>query len=280
MIKKTFTQTQIIALGFFLMIAAGTLLLLCPFSSRTGNVPVLDALFTATSASCVTGLVTVDTYSQWSRFGQVVILILIQIGGLGFMTIATLFSFFLRRKISLRERGILQESMNSDRIGGIVRLVRLVLKGTLLCEGLGALLLSFRFVPLLGWGEGLFYSIFHAVSAFCNAGFDLMGRYAPYDSLVRFQADPLVNGVLIALIVMGGIGFLVWQDVVAYRWHWKEYTMQTKLVLTVTAVLLLGGTRASGCWSVTGCLPGRRLPYSCWKRCLPLPVCGQPGLIR
>ena len=132
MIKKTFTQTQIIALGFFLMIAAGTLLLLCPFSSRTGNVPVLDALFTATSASCVTGLVTVDTYSQWSRFGQVVILILIQIGGLGFMTIATLFSFFLRRKISLRERGILQESMNSDRIGGIVRLVRLVLKGTLL----------------------------------------------------------------------------------------------------------------------------------------------------
>ena len=242
MIKKTFTQTQIIALGFFLMIAAGTLLLLCPFSSRNGSVPVLDALFTATSASCVTGLVTVDTYTQWSRFGQVVILILIQIGGLGFMTIATLFSFFLRRKISLRERGILQESMNSDRIGGIVRLVRLVLKGTLLCEGLGALLLSFRFVPLLGWGEGLFYSIFHAVSAFCNAGFDLMGRYAPYDSLVRFQTDPLVNGVLIALIVMGGIGFLVWQDVVAYRWHWKEYTMQTKLVLTVTAVLLLGGT--------------------------------------
>ena len=220
--------------------------MLCPFSSRNGSVPVLDALFTATSASCVTGLVTVDTYTQWSRFGQVVILILIQIGGLGFMTIATLFSFFLRRKISLRERGILQESMNSDRIGGIVRLVRLVLKGTLLCEGLGAFLLAFRFVPLLGWGEGLFYSVFHAVSAFCNAGFDLMGRYAPYDSLVRFQTDPLVNGVLIALIVMGGIGFLVWQDVVAYRWHWKEYTMQTKLVLTVTAVLLLGG--ALGIW--------------------------------
>ena len=241
MIKKTFTQTQIIALGFFLMIAAGTLLLLCPFSSRNGSVPVLDALFTATSASCVTGLVTVDTYTQWSRFGQVVILILIQIGGLGFMTIATLFSFFLRRKISLRERGILQESMNSDRIGGIVRLVRLVLKGTLLCEGLGAFLLAFRFVPLLGWGEGLFYSVFHAVSAFCNAGFDLMGETGAFSSLTGYVGDPLVNLVICLLIVVGGLGFLTWQDVAAHVRHVSQYRLQSKLILLTTLALLVGG---------------------------------------
>ncbi len=240
--ERTFTQTQIIALGFFIMIVSGTLLLMCPFSSRSGTMAnPLDALFTATSASCVTGLVTCDTYRQWSLFGQLVILGLIQIGGLGFMTIATLFSFLLRRKISLRERGILQESVNSNQIGGIVRLVRMILKGTFFFEGIGAVLLSVRFVPMLGAAEGIYYGIFHSVSAFCNAGFDLMGRYEPYSSLVRFQDDWLVNLVMIALIVTGGIGFLVWNDLWLHRWHWGKYTLHTKIVLVVTAVLLLGG---------------------------------------
>lgn len=240
--RRTLTQTQSIALGFFCMIVIGTLLLMCPFSSRTGiAVSPLDALFTAASASCVTGFVVCDTYTQWSLFGQLVILVLVQIGGLGFMTIATLFSFLLRRKISLRQRGILQESMNSNQIGGMVRLVWLVLKGTLLFEGVGAVLLSIRFVPMLGFGTGIYYGIFHAVSAFCNAGFDLMGRFSPYSSMVQFRDDWFVNLVLIVLMVMGGIGFLVWKDVCTWKWHWKQYTLNTKIVLTVSGILLFGG---------------------------------------
>lgn len=240
--RKTFTQTQIIALGFFLMVLVGTLLLMCPFATRTGvSARPLDALFTATSASCVTGLVTCDTYRTWSLFGQLVILMLIQIGGLGFMTIATLFSFILRRKISLRERGILQESVNSSQIGGIVKLTRMILKGTLLVEGSGAVLLSIRFIPVLGPAEGIYYGIFHSVSAFCNAGFDLMGRFEAYSSLVQFQTDWFVNLVLIALIVTGGIGFLVWKDLCEHTWHWRKYTLHTKIVLTMTFILLFGG---------------------------------------
>lgn len=240
--RKNFTQTQIIALGFLIMIVVGTLLLMCPFSSRSG-VPAkpLDAIFTATSASCVTGLITCDTYTQWTLFGQIVIITLIQIGGLGFMTIATLFSFMLRRKISLRERGILQESINGMQIGGILRLVKMILKGTLLFEGAGAALLAVRFVPRFGPAKGLYYSVFHSISAFCNAGFDLMGFYEPYSSLVWFQEDGLVNATLIMLIVVGGIGFLVWQDLLEHRLNWRKYSLHTKIVLSVTAILLFGG---------------------------------------
>lgn len=240
--KKRLTQTQFIAIGFILIIMAGTLLLMLPIASRSGEgTDFLSALFTATSATCVTGLVVFDTYRHWSLFGQIVILLMIQIGGLGFMTIGVFFSIFLRKKISLNTRGILQESVNTLQIGGIVKLVKKIVKGTLLFEGLGAVLLSLRFIPLFGPAEGIYYGIFHGISAFCNAGFDLMGRYEAYTSLTPFQTDPLVNLVIISLILIGGIGFVVWDDVIQNKLNFRKYQIHTKIVLTMTAILTFGG---------------------------------------
>lgn len=239
---KHLTQTQFIAVGFFLIIIAGTFLLMLPASSRSGEwTDFLSALFTATSATCVTGLVVVDTYCHWSLFGRLVILLMIQIGGLGFMTIGVFFSIFFRRKIGLKTRGILQESVNTLQIGGIVKLVKKIVKGTLLFEGVGAILLAIRFIPRFGFSEGLFYGIFHGISAFCNAGFDLMGRYGEYTSLVPFRDDFIVNAVIMALILIGGLGFVVWDDMVENRFQIKKYQLHTKIVLTVTAGLTLGG---------------------------------------
>ncbi len=240
-----FTYPKIIALGFFILILLGTLLLMLPWASRDGkSVGLLTALFTSTSASCVTGLVVVDTYTQWSLFGQLVILGLIQIGGLGFMTILTLFSMLLRRKIGLTERTLLRESINTMYIGGIVRLTRKILLGTLLFEGLGALLLSTRFIPKMGWLDGIFNAIFTSVSAFCNAGFDLMGRYEQYSSFVTMQNDTVINFTLMALIIIGGIGFFVWDDIQINKLHFKKYKLHTKLVLSTTAALIILGTIA------------------------------------
>lgn len=238
--KKRVSYPALIALGFFIMIVAGTLLLMLPAASKSGEpAPFLNAMFTATSASCVTGLVVYDTFTRWSGFGQAVLLALIQTGGLGFMTIITMFSLFLRRRIGLTERTLMRESINTMYIGGIVRLTKRILTGTVLFEGAGALLLSLRFVPLLGFRQGLWYSVFHAVSAFCNAGFDLFGRFGEYGSLSLFAEDGLVNGTIMALILIGGIGFFVWEDLCENKLHFRRYSLHTKLVLVTSAALVV-----------------------------------------
>lgn len=238
------TYVRIIASGYLLVIIGGTLLLLLPGATRAGNeTDFLTALFTATSATCVTGLVVVDTYTHWTSFGHTVILIMIQIGGLGFMTMGVLLAMFLKKRITLRTRGLLQESMNGMQMGGIVRLVRMVLRGTVMIEMAGALLLAFRFIPVFGWKKGILYGVFHSVSAFCNAGFDLMGEYSgQYSSLVAFYDDAVINLVVMALIIIGGIGFFIWKDLKENKLHLKKYRLHTKITLLMTAILLVGGT--------------------------------------
>ncbi len=240
---KKLTYPQLIALGYLMLIAMGTLLLSLPVSSRDHiSAGLIGALFTATSATCVTGLVVFDTYTQWSVFGQIIIILLIQIGGLGFMTIVTLFSFLLKRKIGLKERGLLRESVNTMYVGGIVRLIKKILVGTLLFEGLGAVLLSIRFIPQMGLAEGIYNGFFHSVSAFCNAGFDILGKYGKYSSLITYSDDAVVCLTIAALIVIGGIGFFVWDDVSKNKLHFKKYQLHTKLVLSMTAILLVVGS--------------------------------------
>lgn len=246
MLKKKWhsklTATRTIAVGFLGIILAGTVLLMLPIASADGKpAGLLTALFTATSATCVTGLVVVDTYSGWSVFGKAVLLALIQIGGLGFMTVGVFVAVLMKKNIGLKERGILQESMNTLQIGGIVRLVRKITIGTLVIEGAGAVLLAARFVPQMGWIEGICNGIFHSISAFCNAGFDLMGKTEEYSSLVSYSGDFLVNITAMALIIIGGIGFLVWDDLQKKKLRFKEYLLHTKIVLVVTAVLIFGG---------------------------------------
>ena len=241
MIRKL-TQPQMIVIGYALIILIGSLFLMLPAASRDGLATSFpDALFTATSASCVTGLVIADTFNKWTMFGQCIILALIQIGGLGFMTIGVFFAIILRRKIGLWMRGTLQESVNILQIGGIVRLAKKIMLGTLLFEGVGAALLAFRFQEQMGWGKAVYYGIFHSISAFCNAGFDLMGKDAPYASFTGYYDDPLVNIVIMALIIIGGIGFFVWNDVSAHRYHISRYRLHTKIVLVTTAILVIGG---------------------------------------
>lgn len=234
---------MIIAMGFAILITIGTILLSLPFASRSNvSAGFLEALFTATTSTCVTGLVIIDTYTQWSLFGQLVILALIQIGGLGFMTIITLFSFFLKRKIGLKERGLLRESVNTMYIGGIVRLTKKILIGTLIFESIGALLLSARFIPRMGVIEGIYNGIFHSVSAFCNAGLDLMGKFGQYSSLTTFSGDAVVCLTVIALVITGGIGFFVWDDISINKFHFRRYQLHTKIVLITTAFLIVGGS--------------------------------------
>lgn len=242
-LKRHISQTQFIAYGFFLIIMAGTLLLMTPFASRDGqSEPFLNCLFTATSASCVTGLVVADTWTQWSLFGQIVLLIMIQLGGLGFISIGIFLSIVLRRKIGLKERGLMQESVNTLQIGGMVKLARKIILGTAIFEGAGAVLLSIRFIPEYGLLRGMWYGIFHSVSAFCNAGFDLLGHTLPYNSLCAYTGDWLVIGTISILIVVGGIGFIVWDDLSRKKWNFRKYMLHTKIVLVSTAVLLLAGT--------------------------------------
>lgn len=239
--KAKLSNVQIIALGFFIMILLGTGLLMLPISS-VSPASFGDALFTATSASCVTGLVQQDTGTYWTTFGQLVIITLIQIGGLGFMTIATLFLLLLRRRMGLRQREVVVEGISYNQLGGFAPFIRRVLLGTLLMEGLGAALLSIRFVPEMGLGRGIYYGVWHSISAFCNAGFDLMGPCSgPYSSFTAYAGDPLVSLTVCALILVGGLGFLVWDDLAHNKFRWRRYRLQTKVVLTVTAALTLGG---------------------------------------
>ncbi len=236
------SQTQYIAYGFFILILTGTLLLMLPFASRSGeSIGFVDALFTATSASCVTGLIVADTWSQWTLFGQLVIITMIQIGGLGFVTIGVFFAIVLRRRIGLRQRGLIQESTSALKIGGTVKLAKKIVFGTLCFEGIGAILLSIRFIPEFGALKGIYYGVFHSISAFCNAGFDLMGRREAYSSLTSFYDDWVVNLVIMSLIIIGGLGFIVWDDISRHGLHVKKYLLQSKIVLLTTAVLVLGG---------------------------------------
>ncbi len=239
-LKRKFSQTRIIALGFLSIIAIGTLLLMMPFASKSGeSAGFVPALFTAVSSSCVTGLIVLDTATSWSLFGQIVIISLIQVGGLGFMTIATMFSMLLKRKMGLREKEIMVESINTEHIGSIRNITGKIIAGTAIFEGAGALLLATRFIPEFGWAKGIWYSAFHSISAFCNAGFDLMGIKEPYSSFVSFADDPVVILTLSLLIVIGGIGFLVWDDISKNKLKFKRYQLHTKIVLTVTAILLV-----------------------------------------
>ena len=234
------TPAQIIILGFLGLILVGALLLTLPFATRDGlGAPFLDALFTSTSATCVTGLVVHDTYTYWSEFGQLVILALIQVGGMGVVTVAVAVALLSGKRIGLRQRFVMQESISAPQVGGIVRMTDFILKTMFLIEGTGALILAVRFCPEMGLTKGIWYALFHAVSAFCNAGFDLMGFRQPGSSLTHYVGDPVVNLTVMALIVCGGIGFLVWDDISKNKLHFHAYRLQTKIVLTVTACLLV-----------------------------------------
>lgn len=238
--KRKFSQTRLIAMGYISIIIIGTVLLMLPISSIGGeSAGFVPALFTAVSSSCVTGLVVLDTATSWSVFGQAVIITLIQIGGLGFMTIATMFSMLLKRKMGLREREIMVESINTEHIGGITKLTGKIALGTAIFEGVGAVLLATRFIPEFGLAKGIWYSVFHSISAFCNAGFDLMGIREPYSSLVTFSDDAVVILTISLLVVVGGIGFLVWDDISKKKLKFRRYQLHTKIVLTVTAFLLV-----------------------------------------
>lgn len=240
---RRLSRVQTIALGFLLIIAAGTILLMLPIASRDGeSVGFLNALFTATSSTCVTGLVVVDTYTTWTLFGQMIIILLIQIGGLGFISIGVFFSIFLKRRIGLKERNLIQESVNTLQIGGAVRLVQKIVCYSIVIEGTGALLLMIRFIPQFGWLKGIWYGVFHSISAFCNAGFDLMGQFEPYGSLTMYYDDVLINLVIMALIIVGGIGFIVWDDISAHKWKMNKYMLHTKIVLVMTLALIIGGS--------------------------------------
>lgn len=239
--SKAVTPTKHIAVAFALIILTGALLLTLPIASRDGvSSGFRPALFTATSATCVTGLVLYDTFTQWSGFGQGVILALIEIGGLGFMSAATLVIFSLRRKIGLKQRMVMAQALSLNDLEGVVRLQRLVLFGSLGVEGIGALILMLRFLPEMGFVTALWWGVFHSISAFCNAGFDVFGCITPGASLMEFQSDPVVLLTLAALIVVGGLGFLVWEDLVTKR-KFKKFSVYTKLVLLTTLALILSG---------------------------------------
>lgn len=241
--RRVLSPARSILLGFAAIIVLGTLLLSLPFATASGHsAPFITALFTATSATCVTGLVLQDTATYWSGFGQAVILCLIQTGGMGVVTIAVSANLFAGKRIGLRQRWTMQQSISAPNVGGIIRLTNFILRTAILLELGGATLLAIRFVPLLGFFRGLWYSLFHSISAFCNAGFDLLGSvYEPGCSLCAVTGDPLLIFPLIFLIVAGGIGFLTWGDLRDYGFRWRAYNLQTKLVLTTTAVLLGGG---------------------------------------
>ena len=233
--------TQIIAITFAAIILLGTLLLTLPAASRDGvSCGFRPALFTATSATCVTGLVMYDTWSQWSSFGQTVIICLIEIGGLGFMSAASLFVFLFRRKVGLKQRMLMAQAMSMDEMSDVVKLQKWVLLGSLAIQLAGALVLMAWFWPAYGFRQAAVWGVFHSISAFCNAGFDIFGSIAPGMSLITFNADPVVCITLMALVVLGGLGFFVWEELV--RLHsFKKFSIYTKLVLITTGVLIVGG---------------------------------------
>lgn len=239
-VRKHLSTFQTIILGFVIVILFGAVLLMLPFATRgSSGASFMDALFTATSATCVTGLVVEDTATYWSGFGQAVILLLIQIGGMGVVTLAVAFTMISGKKIGLMQRSTMQESIAAPQVGGIVRLTSFIVKTAFVIELLGAICMFPVFYRDFGWKKGIWYAVWHSVSAFCNAGFDLMGVREHYSSLVSYVSDPVINMTVMLLIVIGGIGFLTWNDIRVHKWHWRKYRMQSKIVFVVTAVLIV-----------------------------------------
>ena len=233
------TSFQVISLGFLSVILLGSLLLMLPIATKSGQcTSFLDALFTATSAVCVTGLIINDTATYWSLFGQGVILMLIQIGGMGIITIAIAIATVSGRKIGLMQRSTMQEAISAPTVGGIVRRTQFIIRTTILIEIIGAVLLAPVFCRDFGFWKGIWYSLFHSISAFCNAGFDLIGIRSPFSSLTSYSVQPIVNLVIMVLIVAGGIGFLTWEDIKNHKWHFKKYRMQSKVIFMVTGLLI------------------------------------------
>ena len=239
---KKLNVTRLIALVFAAIILLGALLLMLPVSSRNGiSCGFIPALFTATSATCVTGLVLYDTWSQWSGLGQIVILSLIQLGGLGFMSVASLAIFAFRKKVGLKQRMVMAQALSMDDMEGVVRLQKWVLTGSLLIEFAGAMILTLRFLPEYGLLTGLKWGFFHAITAFCNAGFDIFGVLSPGSSLILFNGDPVVLLTLSAMVILGGLGFFVWEEVIRVR-SLRKCSVYTRLVLIMTGILLVFGT--------------------------------------
>ncbi|MDV3427601.1 MAG: TrkH family potassium uptake protein [Bacillota bacterium] len=236
--KKKLTPVQVLAIGFASIIFLGAVLLALPISSKSGeSTPFLNCLFTSTSAVCVTGLVVVDTGTYWNYFGKTVIMLLIEAGGLGFMSFATLVSLILGKKITFKERLVMQEALGTNTFGGLVRLTRYVLSFSFGIQFIGASLLATQFIPAYGVLKGIYYSIFHAVSAFCNAGFDLLGNF---DSLTKVYNNYIIVLTIAFLIIIGGIGFTVWAELYSFR-RLKKLSLHTKLVLTITSALIVIG---------------------------------------
>ena len=240
-VKKTYAKATenpaiILSIGFFVLISIGGLILSTPYVTRNGKATgIIDAFFVAASASCVTGLTPVNTAYHWNSLGHVVIIILIQIGGLGIMSLATLIPLLLRKKIGLKSRQILKEQFNIDSLSGMINLFKYVLLFTILTEVLGAIFLAIRFVPQYGFGKGVWFSIFHSISAFCNAGFDILG-----DSIYPLRSDALVNTTIMLLVIIGGLGFMVTSEIF-YRKNFQKLSTHTKLVILITIILILVG---------------------------------------
>lgn len=241
---RDISPMKLILGGYCLIILVGSILLALPVSTREGVwTPLTDCFFTATSATCVTGLIRFDTFTHWSLFGQLVILGMIQIGGIGFMTVAILALILMRRKIGLSERSLMQNSISAPQLGGIIHMTKFIALGTVAFEALGALLLSFSFVPRFGWKKGVYFSVFHSISAFCNAGFDLMGgTTGQFSSLTGYVGDWYVNIVIMLLIFIGGLGFFVWYDLGSKRFHLRKLNLQSKMVLSISIGLVVIGT--------------------------------------
>lgn len=240
--KVRLAPTQIIALTFIGIILLGTLILTLPISSRDGvSAGFLPSLFTATSATCVTGLVMFDTWTQWSGLGQIVIICLIEIGGLGFMTAASLVIFLLRKRVGLKQRMVMAQALSVNDMTSVVRLQKVVIFGSLFVQLAGALILIARFWPEYGAGTAIKWGFFHSISAFCNAGFDIFGCLNAGGSVTMFRSDPVVLLTLGALIAVGGLGFFVWEEVIRVH-NWKRFTVYTKLVLAMTGILIVAGT--------------------------------------
>ena len=236
--KNIYTPVQILAMGFAIVIVIGAILLSLPIASQSGKVtPFIDCIFTSTSAVCVTGLVTVDTGTHWTYFGKTVIMLLIETGGLGFMSVATLVFFFLGKRITLKERLIMQEAMNVNSLQGLVKMVKYVLIFTFSVEGIGAVLFATQFIPQFGIAKGIYYSIFHAVSAFCNAGFDLMGNFK---SVTAYANNSVIILTIAALITIGGLGFYVWVEIYNCK-DIKKLSLHSRIVIYTTLVLIVGG---------------------------------------
>lgn len=238
--RRHFSSFQVIIFGFIFVILIGSIMLMLPISTKDGNgASFFDALFTATSASCVTGLVVHDTSTYWSVFGQAVILTMIQVGGMGVVTVAVSIATISGRKIGLMQRSTMQEAISAPSLGGIVRLTGFILKTTIIIEILGALIMMPVFCKSFGVVKGIWFAVFHSVSAFCNAGFDLMGEVSKFSSLTVYSSNPIINITIMTLIVAGGIGFLTWDDIKCNKFKFKRYRMQSKVIIVVTLILMV-----------------------------------------